>query len=62
MQCDISNQVCDKYSYRPFTNSECFELPIGTLPGGGDAPWVDKHKPKTAVSLLAITLPYVHSH
>ena len=47
------------------TNSVIDPLPIivnvlymhvGTLPGGDDAPWVDKHKPTTAVSLLAAQL------
>lgn len=35
------------------TLSTMLGLHAGTLPGGDDAPWVDKHKPMAAVSVLA---------
>ena len=33
-----------------------YKLAVGTLPGDSGTPWVDKHKPRTAVSVASHSL------
>lgn len=43
--CCVANNVVDPL---PILNALTWHT--GTLPGGDDSPWVDKHKPTIAVS------------
>ena len=47
-ECEVAS-VIDSLPFLIKINE--YKLAIGTLPGDSDTPWVDKHKPRTAVSV-----------
>ena len=47
--CLVRSAVVDPLPFLIKINE--YKLAVGTLPGDSDTPWVDKHKPRTAVSV-----------